>query len=274
MIGSSTLVVKENGKFNIHIFGGLGGYDYYGSLDKGMTPYDEMVRDEAAMRLKGYDNQDEITQSVVDEIEKCCHCNEKEKKSSPGYSRWAGDGIYLLDMDAKKLFRQVKTEKRKDRHWEEITMESIKPKHPRMFNWFDLGYAAFKPEDINLKEGGYDDKISPFGEIKTPCKDGFGHTTQAFYKPTGEHIHDGYNDGDWMAQIRFGNGWDKARYDYMLASFDSKGLLDRLEELEQEFGVEIRSKTLDLILPQLGNIKFDLKLNDESEEEDDDFNEE
>jgi hypothetical protein len=117
MIGSSTYIVKQNGNYCAHIGGNT--FDFYIIEDakkKCKTVFQCLSKYVSAW---GKADVDGLSYSDVQTIAFATTHNE----GSSGYSRWAGDCCYLVDMDAEKVF--VRRHKYKDEPaaWKELTTD-------------------------------------------------------------------------------------------------------------------------------------------------------
>ena len=95
MIGSSTLIVKEGGKYRLHIFSGLVGMT--GAKTK-VGAFRSIKKSE-----KGWGKPDKENLTDV-EIETIRVSHQCISSTIPAYSQFAGDSVGLLDLDGKKLF--------------------------------------------------------------------------------------------------------------------------------------------------------------------------
>ena len=88
MIGSNTLIVKENSSYRVHIFGG----------SPGNFTFDELSTFESKHKKK----PDAIGFTHVDAY-KILSSHQCNSEFEPNYSQFAGDFVYLLDLDDKKV---------------------------------------------------------------------------------------------------------------------------------------------------------------------------
>ncbi len=118
MIGSSTLVVKKNEHYHVHICGHMFGGDALDyCLKNNVTPFD--IWKESNERW-GKPNAENLTFEDAERIRVSHHCIKSEKDRA-GYSEFAGDAIWFLDLDAGKFFNRGKNDE-----WSEQTVESLK----------------------------------------------------------------------------------------------------------------------------------------------------
>jgi len=99
MIGSSTLIVKQAGKYHLHVYNGGLCFACFGNEKATKQDYFE------AMKLNnsewGKPDRVNLTQEEIDSIRTSHQCiNPKE----PNYSEFAGDTVGLLDLDAGVLY--------------------------------------------------------------------------------------------------------------------------------------------------------------------------
>jgi DNA-binding transcriptional MerR regulator len=88
MIGSNTLVIKENNVFRVHVFGGWPG-DF---------TFEELSTFESKHKKKP--DARGLTDVDAYKILSSHQCN---SEFEPNYSEFAGDALYLLDLDDKKV---------------------------------------------------------------------------------------------------------------------------------------------------------------------------
>lgn len=107
MIGSTTFIVKSNGKYLVHI---VGGGIYFPEIisqvaaKNNTTPFKSLSK-----HFKKFETDyDGIFHSSEDinAITSGRTCNPE----SPGYNKFAGDGFFLIDEDEKKVFHHNGTD--------------------------------------------------------------------------------------------------------------------------------------------------------------------
>lgn len=114
MIGSSTLIVKRNSKYELHVVGGgVGIYMMHSDCkDRGVSPF-SIVRD--ALERWGEPEQSDLTVEEVIRVADAVGClwsgNEKEFGNDPRYHKFAGDGVQLLDLDTSSYFTRDREKK-------------------------------------------------------------------------------------------------------------------------------------------------------------------
>lgn len=97
MIGSDTLIVKDNGQFSAYIFSGLG---MSLILFPPKDPYKKIVT-----RIKKLPpDRKGLTAEEVDKIKKANSANPAWATGEYRYHALTGDFVVLLDRDAKKVF--------------------------------------------------------------------------------------------------------------------------------------------------------------------------
>ena len=119
MIGSSTLIVRRRGKLAVHLYDGLSYLSFnLTKAQRRMDPFAFWKREE---KRWGKPN-DKITEAEVDEIlqsDSCC----SEDVGQPGYSKYCGDFLVLLDLDAKKVYGPKRVEGRKSKWTPLVTLD-------------------------------------------------------------------------------------------------------------------------------------------------------
>ena len=114
MIGSSTLIVKRNSKYELHVIGG-GLSTYFMHEDcktRGVSPF-SIVRD--AVENWGPPEKSDLTEAEVIRVADASGhlwSGNQEHKDNPAYSEFAGDGVQLLDLDSSSYYtrnRDTKT---------------------------------------------------------------------------------------------------------------------------------------------------------------------
>jgi hypothetical protein len=115
MIGCSTLIVKRNSKYELHVIGGgLSTYMMHEDCKtRGVSPF-SIVRD--AVEGWGPPEQSDLTEEEVIRVADAIGClwsgNQEQYGNDPRYHKFAGDGVQLLDLDNSSYFtrnRDTKT---------------------------------------------------------------------------------------------------------------------------------------------------------------------
>jgi len=115
MIGSSTLFIKNNDKYEAHIFGGFFTHDFLNdALKRKISPFKSM---EINTRKWGKAEVEDISFEEIIQVLKSRSINPKDKN----YHKLCGDGIYLLDKDSKKLYSQKFVGRERQAEFEEMT---------------------------------------------------------------------------------------------------------------------------------------------------------
>lgn len=92
MIGSNTIIVKENNSYSVYIFG-----LFLPGLVKNLH---EVLKESVKKYQPDASN---LTDEEMREIFNSTHCCDKSK---PFYSKFAGDCMFLVDVDQNKLFER------------------------------------------------------------------------------------------------------------------------------------------------------------------------
>jgi hypothetical protein len=105
MIGSSTLLVKRDGMFSVHIFSGFAGMiQFLDKKAKKQTPFQYWSKLE-----KKWGKPDAVISA--DEAEQILHSHQCANKEEPFYSEFVGDSINLLDYDLLQFFEVARQER-------------------------------------------------------------------------------------------------------------------------------------------------------------------
>jgi hypothetical protein len=109
MIGSSTLIVKSESKYDLHVFGsGLGMYMLTEDCKRqGISPFSKMRH---TVEKWGEADKSNLTEEEVIQVADASHCR-KDHMATPGYSEFAGDGVYLLDLDSNSFYSRDREKK-------------------------------------------------------------------------------------------------------------------------------------------------------------------
>lgn len=106
MIGSCTMIVKSESRYELHTFGGgLSFFMFLNSCkDDGISPFETISKS-----VKDWKNAEKngLTEEEIIEVADATTINEGQ----PGYSKYAGDGVYLLNLDAGTLSRRDRDKK-------------------------------------------------------------------------------------------------------------------------------------------------------------------
>lgn len=109
MIGSSTLIVKCSSKYDLHVFGdGLGMYMLEDDCKKqGISMFAKM---RAAVKKWKNPEKSNLTEEEVIQVADATNCI-VSRKNDPSYSEFAGDGVYMLDLDSNSFYRRDQEKK-------------------------------------------------------------------------------------------------------------------------------------------------------------------
>jgi len=138
MIGSSTYIIKQDGKFSAHIGGTFFDYMLVSACKKKRCGVFDLlvgaINGNPSARLKkhrGWGKPD--ADNIADEeVLRIADANNFSDSDAPGCHKLAGDRVLLVDMDDKKVFGRHRAHMDKPQEWVEITVETCNEQlHPK-----------------------------------------------------------------------------------------------------------------------------------------------
>ena len=118
MIGSSTYIVKQNGSYCAHIGGSTFDFMIVELARKKRTTVFKVLS--KSIEKWGAADVSNLTHTETEQI---ADATNNVIEGSKWYNKYAGDGCYLIDMDAKKVYHRRRKYKDEDACWKELTTD-------------------------------------------------------------------------------------------------------------------------------------------------------
>ncbi len=113
MIGSHTMIIKSGSTYDLHVFGGGVGMSMLAENCKkqGTSMFSKMYDSVKKWKKPEQSNLTEEETIQVADATGLLWSGNQQHKNNPTYSKFAGDGVYMLDLDGSAFYYRDRDKK-------------------------------------------------------------------------------------------------------------------------------------------------------------------